>query len=209
MTVDQLETEVKFLVDDLSALRQRLLAAGGEQVRPRLFEQNIRFDTPEEELRARFQLLRLRLDDRVRLTFKGPADDAESEAKVREEIEVEVADFEMMSAILEKLGFVAHQVYEKYRETFKLGEVEIVLDELPFGDFVELEGEETAIRQAAEKLALAWEERVLVNYLGLLQLLRERYDLPFTDLTFENFAGAEVTVADLIDSPGDLAEDLF
>jgi adenylate cyclase class 2 len=128
---------------------------------------------------------------------------------VRKELEVEVADFAMMSAILESVGLMAHQIYEKYRETFRFGEVEVVLDELPFGDFVELEGKEAAIRAAAGRLGLAWEERVLVNYLGLLNLLQERYALPFDDLTFENFADQEVTVRDLLESPGDLAEDIF
>lgn len=206
---DRLEVEVKFIVADLAELRRRLLAAGGEQVRPRIFERNVRFDTPGETLRTSLQLLRLRQDDRVRLTFKGPVDNTTSEAKVREEIEVEVADFGTMSAILQKVGFVAHQVYEKYRETFRLGEVEVVLDELPFGDFVELEGAEAAIRAAAGRLGLAWEERVLINYLGLFTLLRERYTLSFADLTFENFADLEITASDLLDAPGDLAVDLF
>jgi len=206
---NRLEVEVKFIVSDLADLRQRLLAAGGEQVRPRIFERNVRFDTPGETLRTRFQLLRLRQDDRVRLTFKGPVDNTTSEAKVREEIEVEVADFGTMGTILKRVGFVAHQVYEKYRETFRLGEVEVVLDELPFGDFVELEGAEAAIRAAAGRLGLAWEERVLINYLGLFSLLRERYTLSFADLTFENFADLEITASDLLDAPGDLAVDLF
>lgn len=209
MSSDQLEVEVKFLLADLDAFRRRLLATGAEQIRPRLFERNVRFDTPDEALRAHFQLLRLRQDDRVRLTFKGPAEETTSEAKVREEIEVAVGDFATMSAILEKVGFVALQVYEKYRETFHLGEVEVVLDELPFGNFVELEGEETAIRAFAQQLGLAWGERILVNYLGLLQMLRERYALPFTDLTFANFADQEISVAALLDSPGDLAQDRF
>ena len=207
MSGDQLEVEVKFLISDLDDLRRRLLDAGGEQVKPRLFEKNVCFDTPEETLRDRFQLLRLRQDDRVRLTFKGPAEDADSEAKVREEIEVEVAEFEAMSAILTKVGFVDHQVYEKYRETFRLGEVEAVLDEMPFGDFAELEGEETAIRAAAEELGLAWEERVLTNYLTLFDMLRQRYALSFDDLTFDNFADLDLTVAAVLDSPGDLDED--
>lgn len=42
------------------------------------------------------------------------------------------------------------QSYEKYRETYHWGDVEVVLDETPFGDFVELEGEnETALKAVA------------------------------------------------------------
>lgn len=207
---DQVEVEVKFLLADLAQFRHHLLAAGAEQHKPRLFERNVRFDTPEETLRSHLQLLRLREDDRVRLTFKGPADNSRSEAKVREEIEVEVGDFAPMKAILQKVGFVPHQVYEKYRETFRLGEVEVVLDELPFGNFVELEGEERAIRVATESLGLAWEERILINYLGLWQLLRQQHDLPFADLTFEDLADLDVSAAALLESGAvDPLDDLF
>ena len=194
-----LEVEVKFLLSDRAALRQRLLAAGAELARPRLFERNVRFDTAGEKLRRQWQLLRLRQDDRARLTFKGePPQEVASEAKVREELETVVGDFNTTAAILERLGFVPQQVYEKYRETFRLGDVEVVLDEMPFGDFAELEGEESAIQAAAAALSLEWEGRILDNYLALMAQVQEYYDLPFSDLTFANFAGLDVSMADVL-----------
>src|SRR5690606_20326174 len=157
---------------------------------------NLRFDTPGEALRQGGRLLRLRQDERVRLTFKGPALHREgSEAKVREELEVAVDDFERMAAILRRLGFVPFQSYEKYRETFSLQGVEVVLDEMPFGAFVELEGEEPAIRNAAELLKLPWSERIRDNYLNLMARVKAYYDLPFDDLTFANFAGRQTDMA--------------
>jgi len=193
---NSLEVEVKFYVADLQAVRDRLLAAGAIQEHPRQFERNLRFDTPGEALRQGGRLLRLRQDERVRLTFKGPALHQEgSEAKVREELEVTVDDFERMAAILRRLGFVSFQSYEKYRETFSLQGVEVVLDEMPFGAFVELEGEEPAIRSAAELLKLPWSERILDNYLNLMARVKAYYDLPFDDLTFANFAGRQTDMA--------------
>jgi len=196
---ESLEVEVKFYLPELQAFRERLLAAGAEQVKPRLFERNVRFDSPGERLRFQFQLLRLRRDDRIRLTFKGPPpEEGETEAKVREELEVEVSDFETTAAILERLGFPAQQVYEKYRETFHLGAVEIVLDEMPFGNFVELEGEEEAIRAAAARLGLDWEQRILDNYLALMARLKEEHHLDFDDATFDNFAGRDLSIAAIL-----------
>lgn len=196
---NNLEVEVKFLVADLAALRRRLLEAGAQQVKPRLYERNVRFDDERQGLLRKGQLLRLRQDDGARLTFKGmAADDAQSEAKVREELEVTVDDFEMAATILQRLGFRAEQVYEKYRETFRLGAVEVVLDELPFGDFVELEGDEPAIRRAASRLNLPWTQRILDNYLLLMARARAYYHLPFDDLTFENFAGRDLSIADVL-----------
>lgn len=196
---NNLETEVKFLVADESALRARLEAAGAEQVRPRVYERNVRFDDEVGGLLEKGQLLRLRQDDAARLTFKALAKlDRQSEAKVREELEITVGNFDTTAAILERLGFRAQQVYEKYRETFELGEVEVVLDELPFGRFVELEGSEEDIREAARQLNLPWEQRILDNYLLLMARAKTYYSLPFDDLTFENFAGRDVSIVEVL-----------
>lgn len=194
-----LEVEVKFMLRDLAPIRRRLVDMGAEIIAPRVFERNVRFDTADEALLARQQLLRLRQDTRVRLTFKGPAaEDVASEAKVREEIELEVGHFDRMSAVLQRLGFLPIQIYEKYRETYQWRGVEIVLDEMPFGDFIELEGVEADLRPAAEALGLDWSRRILANYLALMELCRRSFNLSFSDLTFENFAGLSVDMGELL-----------
>jgi adenylate cyclase class 2 len=195
---NNLEVEVKFLVSDLTAVRERLLTVGAQLDKPRIYEHNIRYDNAWGGLLRKGILLRLRQDKIARLTFKGiPKEEIQSEAKVREELEIEVSDFATTAGILERIGFEERQVYEKYRETFTLGSVEVVLDEMPFGNFVELEGEEELIREAADLLQLVWDERILENYLALMSRLKEHHNLPFEDLTFDNFAGLDVSVADL------------
>ncbi len=194
-----LEVEVKFFVTDLDGARRQILDAGAILASPRVYERNVRFDTPDDALLRRLELLRLRQDTRARLTFKGPAAaDAHSEAKVREEIELEVADFDAMAAVLTRLGFAPVQVYEKYRETYRLKDVEIVVDELPFGNFVELEGTEASIKAAAARIGFDWERRVLANYLALMELCRRTFDLPFADLTFDNFRARPVDMGALL-----------
>ncbi len=194
----QLEVEVKFLVGDLAGFRGRLLLAGGTQKKERVFERNIRFDTPENSLLKKGELLRLRQDAAVRITFKGEvAEDLVSEAKVREELEVRVNDFDTTAKIFERLGFAPVQVYEKYRETFMLDAIEIVLDEMPFGDFVELEGEESAIKAMSATLGLDWRKRINNNYLGLMADLKRFHQLDFDDLTFANFENREISIADI------------
>lgn len=190
-----LEVEVKFYVPDLHAFRQQLLAAGAALHKPRVYERNVRFDDADASLLARRQLLRLRQDTAVRLTFKGePQGEGCPDVKVREELEMTVTDFDTAVAILERLGFRPQQIYEKYRETFHLGTVEVVLDELPFGNFIELEGEEAAIRAAAAALELDWQQRIVTNYLDLMAELKRHHQLPFDDLTFNNFAGRHISV---------------
>lgn len=194
-----LEVEVKFYSQDLTAVRQQLLAVGAVLKKARVYERNVRFDTADQRLFHRFELLRLRQDTAAKVTFKAPtAVQLSSEAKVREEIELEISDFDKMALIFERLGFAPVQVYEKYRETFQLDHVEIVLDELPYGNFIELEGSENEIKTAVSRLNLDWNNRILDNYLSLMAQLKMYHNLAFDDLTFENFKNLEVTIQDVL-----------
>lgn len=87
------------------------------------------------------------------LTFKErlPSDSA---IKHQLEDETTVGDPDAMDAILESLGFNPTLVYEKRRERWLVGTTEVVVDELPFGLFMEIEGGELAIRDIEEKLAI-------------------------------------------------------
>ncbi|MGD2076776.1 MAG: class IV adenylate cyclase [Chloroflexota bacterium] len=199
MAGQNLEIEVKFLVHDLATVRQRLLALDATLHKPRVYERNVRFDNPWDGLRLQGKLLRLRQDTAARLTYKGePQTAVDSEARVREELEIEVDDYDTAFRLLGRVGFEPRQVYEKYRETFIFRQVEVVLDEMPFGHFVELEGEESALQEAAAALDLDWDRRILANYLAIMASLQERLGLDFDDVTFDNFAGIEIATGDLL-----------
>lgn len=183
-----LEVEVKFLISDIPTMWSRLLQAGGRVTKRRIYERNEVYDTPNFQLRESKKLLRLRQDETVKLTFKGdPQINVESEAKVREEIEISLNDFNKMALILSRLGYETAIVYEKYRETIQIEAVEAVLDEMPYGNFIELEGAEADIKRLASALGLDWEKRILTNYLGLFAHVKDHYSLLFENLTFSNF----------------------
>lgn len=184
-----IETEIKFLIRDLPGLARRLEAAGARPVHPEVRETNLRFDRPDGALRQSLQVLRLRQDSRVRLTFKGPPSQG-GEVGAREEIEFEVSDFDAARAFLEALGYRIVFVYEKFRTTYQLGEVEITLDRTPLGDFVELEGPGAAeIAAAAQELGLNWPARSLLSYSALFERVKAGLGLDFRDLSFANFEG--------------------
>ncbi|MEO6051300.1 MAG: class IV adenylate cyclase, partial [Pyrinomonadaceae bacterium] len=56
------------------------------------------------------------------------------------EFETDVSDVEATENIIEKLGYKLAVIYEKHRKSWHLGNVEVVLDELPFGYYMEIEG---------------------------------------------------------------------
>jgi adenylate cyclase class 2 len=186
------ELEVKFYVRDLRLLEQRLIRLQAQLVQPRTHEINLRFDTIKGDLARSFQVLRLRRDTAARLTYKGPAT-VESGVRVRQEIEFVVSDFEAARALLEALGYQVAMMYEKYRSMYNLDQVHITLDVLPYGDFVEIEGPDPeSIRSVNELLELDWEARAPESYVMIFERLRLEMNLPFGDLSFENFKNLDI-----------------
>jgi adenylate cyclase class 2 len=77
-----------------------------------------------------------------------------SDIRFHREDETRVDDPDAMELILSALGFRAALVYEKRRETWTVGKTEIVIDELPFGLFMEIEGTEQSIGEVESNLAI-------------------------------------------------------
>jgi adenylate cyclase class 2 len=187
------ETEAKFYVSHLDAISARLHQLQARLIQPRVLETNLRFDLPDGSLRARKQVLRLRRDTESKLTFKGAGQNTNGIID-REEIEFVVEDFEKARKFLEALGYQKSISYEKYRTTYEMNNTSIMLDELPYGNFVEIEGEsEEKIREVASKLGLDWNAAIDNSYTGLFENVRNALQLSFQDLSFENFEGVKVT----------------
>ena len=177
------EIEVKFVVDDVADMRRRIVGLGATVKAPRTYENNVTFDTEEGRLRHGGRLLRLRRDRRNVLTYKEPLAQEDAEFKVRNEFEVEVSDFARAQAIVERLGFAASMRYEKYRETFSYRGAEILLDELPVGNFMEIEAAREEIRSIAAALGLDFGARLRGSYGDIIEAVCDAYELPLRDLT--------------------------
>jgi len=184
--MEKLEFEVKFFLPDIQLLRQNILNLGARS-QGRFFEKNLRFEDANKTLKAKKCLLRLRHDQKTTLTFKSTPPEGSDQFKVLNELEVEVSNFPVMNAILESLGFHCEQVYEKWRETLVIENTQVCLDAMPYGNFLEIEGTKKDIKQYAQDLGLQWGKRILANYLEIFEILRKKFDLKFTDVTFHNF----------------------
>ncbi len=196
------ETEAKFYVGSPKLITQRLLLMEARTCTPRVHELNLRFDTPAGELERSGCVLRLRRDQEVRLTYKD-AGRLEEGALSRRELEFTVGEFDAAQQFLEALGYKVIFIYEKYRTTYELGDARIMLDELPFGDFVEIEGEFETLKPVAAQLGLDWDAAIPLNHHALFERLHIARQLRFRDLTFQNFAGLSVQPADLGVTPAD------
>lgn len=184
------ETEVKIKVADLAAIAERIRAAGGTLAGERVHERNVRYDDADGTLTPVGRVLRLRQDRAIRLTYKEPR--SGDGGMTRTELEVSVSDFETAHRILGALGFAPAWEYEKYRTTYRLDDCEIVLDETPMGDFIEIEGDAQGIETALHTLQLQNARRITESYSVLFERVKRRLGLSFRDLTFDNFLTIDV-----------------
>ena len=191
------ETEVKFYVRRLERIEERLRALGTRMIQPRTFEVNLRFDLPDGSLRREGKVLRLRQDDRTWLTFKGPSQRSDGVLS-RTELETTLEDLETARNILEALGYILIATYEKYRSTYELGSLHIMLDELPYGDFVEIEGPDVeSLQKASQELGLDFSAAIPASYLALFDGLSCKRGLEPSQLTFAALEGLQVEAGDL------------
>jgi adenylate cyclase class 2 len=209
------EIEAKFYLNDLSKIETRLRALGAQLVQPRTREVNLRFDTPGRDLRRERRVLRLRQDEAARLTYKDGTI-LEGGAFSRREIEFVVSDFNAAQQFIEALGYEVVFIYEKYRTTYTLMplasqasktpgglETHLMLDALPYGDFVEIEGEMDRLKPVALQLGLDWDAAIPASYHELFDRVSTSRKLTFRDLTYENFRNIPVSPADLDVRPAD------
>ena len=152
------EIEVKFLNADFSAIRERLEEIGGVCETPMRFMRRAIIET--KELRAKHAFVRIRDEgNKVTLAYKQFDEDSLTGAK---EVETVVDDFDATVSLLAEAGLVQKSFQESRRETWRLGNVEIVLDEWPWlNPYIEIEGTtEREVMDAAKQLGYDWSQAV-------------------------------------------------
>jgi adenylate cyclase class 2 len=196
--MNEQEIEAKFHVRDLKKIELRLQELKAQLIQPRVHEINLRFDRSDGELRKSFRVLRLRQDDKARFTFKGPSVEETGGILSRQEIEFEVGDFDSAKQFLEAIGFQVVVFYEKFRTTYELNNTHIMLDELPYGDFLEIEGDNVEmIHSAADLLGLNWDVMIKAGYHALFERVAGKYGLDVSKLSFENLESVKINTADM------------
>ena len=191
------EVEVKLYTPDLASVQGALEAAGATLLKSRVFERNVRYDSAGGMLSAQGVVLRLRQDDAVKLTFKADERVVDGISS-RFEAEVEVSDFALMDVILQRLGYEVALIYEKYRTTYALDGAEVVLDELPYGNFTEIEGDAATIERVVARLGLGAARRMSGSYVYIFLGLKRQLGMVERDCTFEAFAGVDVNLGNLV-----------
>lgn len=168
------EIEAKFIDVDIDDVRARLEQAGARCIVP--MRDMIRTLYEPTRLKERNAFIRVRHEgEKTTLTYKQFTERSLTGAK---EIEVAVSDYDATVAILDQLGLQPITTQESRRETWQLGDVEVVIDEWPWlKPYIEIEAQsEDAVRAAANKLGFEWSDAVF----GSVDAI---YELKFPDKT--------------------------
>ncbi|MEI7792173.1 MAG: class IV adenylate cyclase [Candidatus Berkelbacteria bacterium] len=183
MKKNYIEKEIKLRVANPLELIETLKSEGAEFL-GKTFEKTLRFEKEGQGLEKEGIFLRLKSGFVNKITLKKKLKTS-SDVFEREEIETTVGDIEKMRAILNSLGFTNEFIMEKYRQNWKFNGTEIALDEMPFGFFIEIEGEESRIWDTCEKLKLDSSNKIVVTYWDLFDDHKKETGLVSEHIQFE------------------------
>jgi len=164
------EIEIKFKIENPIFIKKRLKNSGAKFI-SKAFEKTLRFDTPDNLLERNKKFLRIKTGFKNVITLKKKI--PSKKFKEREEIEFEIGDPKKMKIILENLGFTKVRIMEKYREKWCFNNTEIVIDKLPMGYFIEIEGNKKSIKRVAKFLKLDFKNRITKTYWDLWDEFRK------------------------------------
>ncbi len=176
-----IELEYKFWIKDkkglIDALNKDALLK-----KDRCYQNNIMFDNPAGLMQLTDGRVRVRTigdtGEKV-LTYKKPLS-PQNGAKREIEYEISFADSEgRIEKILEAMEFFPTTSYERYQTKWEMNGVYITLDEYPYADILEIEGEADEIESVAYKLGFDIKQGLTKPVDTLFQEWRKERSLPF------------------------------
>jgi adenylate cyclase, class 2 len=197
------EVEIKFRIDDVAMLVDRLQTLDFRLVTDRTHEMNTLYDLPGGPLRRRGALLRVRkYGHKWTVTYKDRRRTKPGRHKIRREIETPVENGQALAEILEALGFKPSFAYEKFRSEWTGGprlppgtksggnnvvgarEGHVVIDETPIGNFGEIEGAPQWIDEVARRLGISTARYITASYAELFLQWKKKTGNKVTQMRF-------------------------
>ncbi len=152
----QQEIECKFINVSHDKVRTKLESLGAQCIHPVRIMRRVMFDHLDDRFQKNKQHEHLRVrdeGDKVTVTYKKSTN-----SNYLYEVETNVGSFEEMCRLFESIGLHKYSYQESKRETWKLEDTEIELDEWPWlNPYIEIEGKtEEVIKDVANKLGFDW-----------------------------------------------------
>lgn len=165
------EIEIKIRIKNPEKLRNKLKSLGWHKEKE-LFQKTYRTWHPDKLFARAGIFPRTRMTketgkERHTFTVKARFKDPEKGLFEREEHEVSVEDSSEVAKMLSLLGFSHQRILEKKRQVWKKNGqeiIELLIDELPFGVYLEIEGTKESIIETLKELGLQNAKRLGMAY---------------------------------------------
>lgn len=162
-----IEKELKFKIDDIKKIESKLKKLGAKQIGSE-FQRTIRFDTPDLSYEKQGTFIRVRKGFGNTVTMKKKIKTT-GELFERIEIETEVSDTEKLRTIFNELGLSKEFIMEKYRSNWTFIDTVVSIDKMPFGNYLEIEGEPDKVKSVAKTLSLDLKNKIVGTYWDLFE----------------------------------------
>jgi len=176
-----IEIEYKFQIVDLRTLKA-LLSKKFTKKKLHQYQSNVIFDNPMRLMQKTDGRIRVRTKGQSglkTLTYKKPLAPING-AKREIEHEIDFVDTtNQIEKILAAMDFVPTTSYERYQSEWQSEGVHLTIDEYPYANFLEIEGEEKKIGKIAKILNFNIKNALIQPADTLFQKWRKERGLPF------------------------------
>ncbi len=199
------EIEVKFINVNIDDIRKRLKQADATLEQPMRLMRRVNIEQPEHADAGAW--IRIRDEgNKVTMTWKQGMKNSNDAIGRLKELEVVVSDFDDTVDIFRHAGWAPKTYQESKRETWMLGNAEVVIDEWPWlSPMIEIEaGDEQSVHAAAAILGFDWKNANYGNiddvYLlqyefdsgirGVIDVPEVRFGMPLPEVFKERVGGS-------------------
>lgn len=166
------EKQVKYKINNFDYISKRLIEIeaifiGG------FMEKTIRYDNDDLKCSNNGVFIRTKSGMKNVLTLKEIPTDSSNTSFERITTEVEVDNINKIGYILEKIGLTKKFIMEKYRLFFKYDNVDILIDELPFGIYLEIKGEDNEINRVTKMLNIDEADLIKMTYWDIYDKIKK------------------------------------
>lgn len=170
----EIEYEATFLDINKDEIRDRLKKIGAELLKPEFLQRRYAFDLPKGYDGQSWARVRDE-KDKITMSYKKISGNKIDDQK---EINLVIDNFDNGVEFLEKIGCIKKSYQENKRELWKLGNVEIYIDEWPFVEpFIEVEGKsEEEVKDASEKLGFDYSKAL---FCATSVVIHKKYGIPY------------------------------
>lgn len=190
-----IEKEIKLKID--LDIAKNILNNPLFKIEKATFQKTIRRDTEDLRYEKSGILLRTREEDKDKVVTLKKKLKTDGGIFEREEYESNVGDVSVLNEIFEELGFTKSWIMEKFRIQGTYNGLTLCLDEVCFGIFLEIEGEESEIVGVLNDFSLDFDERITVSYWELWEEYKKKkgFDDSLRDILFGD---KEISLKDLV-----------